>query len=954
MTSWIQIDCPRCRRRLRCAVPPSVGDRVPAGGGPQRLRLRCGHCAKLFTIRRRAPEAPAPVVPPRAPAVPQAPKTTELPQPPEPPEAPELPEASEFPEAPETAVAPPSPSAVQAPAASQPAAAPQSTAAAPQPVAAPARAPAYIRRRPFRSLDPEVQSRRRFLRRLALGLSLVVVLAALGWWWWQREPAPTVAPPPSAEDPAVVAVLPWQALAPGAPRDWLSTALARMAAAELEASGVPRVVSGAEVARVAGELGRDSWGPGQDLASTARNLGVGRLLVGTYGRATEDPSARVLRLELLDATGRSLAAAEERSDVGTGTGARGDGGDLAGVVRRLTAAVAAESGTILEGAPPTDGGAALTPSSFTALEPYTKGLDDLDRGDPGSARAHLLLASAAAPDSAEVQRALAEAWGQLGYRRRSGELADKALARGQDLPRRWRLRTTAEKARWSGPPASAANLYRQLRQERPRDLQLALDELRLRLQAEDAEGAALVVQELQALPVPDRNDPRVDLAASALARLREDAEAQGRHAAAALTEARARGALTWQGAAYLALAEAALHQGRLEEADQNITLVRRLYRDLDDPRGQGRAALAGALAATFRLDAPGAEELFQTAKNTLRRTGDLPAVAEVLLQRGRALEQLEQPERAAESYQEALELREELGDVLGTVEVQRARGGLLRRGGDLRGAEGALREALAVPELAQNPALEAALQLELATVLSARERFVPAQRALGRVLELASAGDLADLAARAHGGLAELELLGGNTAAARGHHEAALAIYRDLEDEEHIAETRLALAALDLAAGRAAAAQAVAAGLIERFQELAVPDGLLAARVLRARCLMALADLAEARTVLSAAAASLGPDSPAPLHLEVALADARLVAAEGDPRRAVRILQQLLAETVTTAATGPSLEVRLALGEMELQADLAAAGRARLRAVREDAEARGYPWIAQRAGEALE
>jgi tetratricopeptide (TPR) repeat protein len=785
---------------------------------------------------------------------------------------------------------------------------------------------------------------------------LVALVAALAWWWWQQDPAPTVAPPPSPEDPAVVAVLPWQSLQPGSPRDWLSTALGRMVAAELDASGVPRVVAGAEVERVARELGRDSWGPGRDLTPTARNLGVGRLLVGTFGSGAEGSPGMVLRLEMVDATGQPLAAAQER--VGTGTE------ELAGAVRRLTAAVVAESGTALEGEPPSNGGAALAPSSITALEPYTRGLDELDEGDPGSARAHLLLAAAAAPESAEVQRALAETWGQLGYRQRSGELVDKALARGGDLPRRWRLRATAEKARWSGPPAAAANLYRQLRQERPRDLHLALVELRLRLQAEDAEGAALVIEELQALPEPERDDPRVDLGASALGRLRQDAEAQGRHAAAALTEARARGALTWQAAAHLALAEAALHEGRLEEADASIALARRLYRDLDDPRGQGRAALAGALAATFRLDSSGAEEQFQTAKNTFRRAGDLPEVAEVLLQRGRALEQLEQPERAAESYQEALELREELGDAVGMVEVQRARGGLLRRGGDLRGAEGALRAALAVPDLEPDPPLEAALQLELAAVLSARERFEPARQALERALELASsvpattgaspaAGGSGALAARAHAGLAELELLSANPVAARGHQEAALALYQGLGDEESIARTRLALAALDLAAGRAAAAQAVTAGLVETFQELAVPDGLLAARVLRSRCLMALGDLAEARTVLSTAAASLGPDSPASLRLAVSLADARLVGAEGDPRRAVRILQQLLAETVTTAATGPSLEVRLALGEMELESDLAAAGRARLRAVREDAEARGYPWIAQRAEEAL-
>ncbi|MCB1058478.1 MAG: tetratricopeptide repeat protein, partial [Acidobacteria bacterium] len=319
------------------------------------------------------------------------------------------------------------------------------------------------------------------------------------------------------------------------------------------------------------------------------------------------------------------------------------------------------------------------------------------------------------------------------------------------------------------------------------------------------------------------------------------------------------------------------------------------------------------------------------------------------------------PERGLDAFAKAFDLAEELGDRTGQVQALRARSDLFLRGGDARAAEGELRRAGQLldgaGELTGSAAVEqsARVQLELGSVLVARERFGPAQAAYQRSLDIArdSAVDLRGTVAAAHAGLAELALQEGELGTAREHQEAALALRRELGAPLEVARVRLALASLDLAAGKAEAAAETAAELESVFLEASDSPGLLAARVLRARALTGLGETLEARREVSAAASMLGTGTPPELGLAVSLADARLVAAEGDPRRAVRILQQQLAESVTTERMGPSLELRLALGELELAGDLEAAGRSRLRSVREDAAAAGYLWIARRAEAAL-
>lgn len=822
-----------------------------------------------------------------------------------------------------------------------------------EPGAAPAvpSAPAYVRRRPFRGLSPEARARRR-RRRVGLAAFAVLALLAASWWWTSRPRAPRPVEPPTAEDAGLVAVLPWSGLGAAPADEWLGAALTRMTALECVAAGVPRVVAGAEVTRATRELG--GLEDGRAFEALALHLGAGRLLDGRWERATDEPRTLALELRMVDAAGGELAAATAR--------APSDG--LAAAVSALVAEVLAASATRVAGAPAGPAGAALAPADPTALEPYARGIADLERGDPGSARAYLRQAVAVAPRSAEVARAEAEAWGRLGHVAPAAERAARALELGAQLPPVWKLNAAAEAARWRREPARAATLYRRLREVRPRQLEHALAEVEMRLAAGDLSGAAGVVATLRTLPPPDGEDPRIELAAAAVAGAEGDGMEQLHAGAAALTQARARQARGWQAEAHLAMAEAALRGRRLAEAEESVLLARRLYRGLGDARGLARAALAQAQIEAARDHAAAAEDSFQSALAGFRRAGDLGAAAELLERRALALADLDQPQRALDGYGEAVELRRELGDRAGQVAALRGRAALALALGDARAAESDLRLALSrlggddaaelggsEPRPAVEAELEAEVRLDLSAVLTLRERFPPARLAAEHALGLA--GDGTRVAARAHLQLAELDLVAGALAAAREHREAALAIYRSLGDAEAAARARLSLAELDLAAGRAASARRSADELIPSFRQAGSAGGLLAAQLLAVRARTELGELSEARRALSAAAAAVGDETASELALAVSLADAQLIAAEGDPMRAVRVLQRALTEAMAEDASGSALELRLALGEIELGSELAVAGRTRLAAVREDAEARGYVWVAQRADAAL-
>jgi hypothetical protein len=112
----------------------------------------------------------------------------------------------------------------------------------------------------------------------------------------------------------------------------------------------------------------------------------------------------------------------------------------------------------------------------------------------------------------------------------------------------------------------------------------------------------------------------------------------------------------------------------------------------------------------------------------------------------------------------------------------------------------------------------------------------------------------------------------------------------------------------------------------------------------------------EARKASAPAEEAAGKSEKQHVKLAAAAMTARLRAASGAPRdvaAALRALDSVRAEAVRAGFVKEQLEASLELGELEIRSGRAAAGRARLRTLAREAQAKGLGLVARRAERAL-
>lgn len=194
----------------------------------------------------------------------------------------------------------------------------------------------------------------------------------------------------------------------------------------------------------------------------------------------------------------------------------------------------------------------------------------------------------------------------------------------------------------------------------------------------------------------------------------------------------------------------------------------------------------------------------------------------------------------------------------------------------------------------------------------------------------------------------------GDLGAARTHHEEALAIREELGVKLDAAESRVSLAEVSLEEGRGAEVEGVIRDAAEEFAAQKAADREAMAYELLGRVLLARNRSREARAAVDRASTLAADGQNRLLRLEVAITEARVRAAEGPQSEAVKVLESLIDEAKEIGAVGVGLEARLALGEIEIASGKSEQGRARLREVQKDAEARGFGLIARKAARHLE
>ncbi|HEY6324857.1 MAG TPA: tetratricopeptide repeat protein, partial [Thermoanaerobaculia bacterium] len=655
-----------------------------------------------------------------------------------------------------------------------------------------------------------------------------------------------------------VAVFGFKDLSGAADTAWLSPALAEMLSTELGAGGALRIVAGEDVARVRLELGlgqpeslaRDT------LARVRTLLGSDALVIGSYLVAGPSAVNRPIRLDLRlqDArTGETTTLVETGTEAGLFQLVAKAGERLR---RELRAGAAAP-------------GRPAVAASPEAARLYAEGMERLHLFDPVGARALLARAVAADPGSAAAHSGLAAAWAALGYDGKARGEARAAYELSANLPAADRMLIEGRYREAIGEWNQAVDLYRRLYVLYPDSLDYGLRLAAAQIAAGRPQDALATANALRALPEPSRDDPRIDLAEATAAGARSDFLRQHGAAGRAAGRAATLGASLLVAQARLLDCRALRNLGRAEEALAACAEGQRLYAAAGDRSGVAEALTHAANVRFDRGDLPGAQQLYEQALATYREIGGRGAEAGVLnniavvlrsqgeLDRARQLyEQVlviarELGSRDAESialnnlagvmlrrgdldgaaalYQQSLAIRHELGDAAGEAYALDNLGVALRRRGDLADARQRHDEALAIRRRTGQRIGEVASLNNLGSVLFDQGDLAGARRHFEEALAGSRAIGSQTSSAFALFGLGEVLARQGKLEEARRDHQAALGLRTGLGEKGNAAESRLALAELDLDASRsgptpparaalaaiAAAAEAVA-GELER------------------------------------------------------------------------------------------------------------------------------------------
>ncbi|HEY7214870.1 MAG TPA: protein kinase, partial [Thermoanaerobaculia bacterium] len=499
--------------------------------------------------------------------------------------------------------------------------------------------------------------RRAFPWQIALLVGLFLAFLAAAWFIKARpfksaNPATTRTGSSPSRPAAVpvalrpsVAVLPFDNLSDSGERSW-SSALFELLPLELAATGKLRVIPPDQVDRAVRDLASSDPAnlPASAVPRLRERLGADFLVSGTF---LAEPGKEPSRYDVLvrDArTGRPAA---------TFTGEE----SLDRLGRRLRAQLGAGELS------PVDEEAlrAALPSPEVAAA-YGEALDSLRRFDARHARDLLEKAVDAQPDHPLLRAALAAAWQDLGYRQEASRQANQAFTLASALRREDRLAIEARYHEVERDWDAAAASYEQILEIAPDDVEAGLRLAAVQVEAGRNAEAVAALDWLRRLPVPLREDPRIDLATAKAAAARRDLEQQKESAEKAIGKAEARGDRTLAAEARLQQGDALASLRDFDRAAQALTSAKQAFAAAENPRGTALAmrSLASIYAQEDRIAE--ARAAYDEMVRTFRAVGAEEEVARGLGQTANLYLGTGDLDQAASFYRKAIDVAHRIGD----------------------------------------------------------------------------------------------------------------------------------------------------------------------------------------------------------------------------------------------------------------------------------------------------
>jgi DNA-binding winged helix-turn-helix (wHTH) protein/tetratricopeptide (TPR) repeat protein len=760
----------------------------------------------------------------------------------------------------------------------------------------------------FQFMDLRTPAGKRRLYGLAAALAIAVVAALV--YARTRQPVVLGGSANSVSTRQSVAVLGFTNLSGDPHEAWLSTAFSDWLTTELTAGEQVRAIPAESVARMKMELSLpevDSLGR-ESLIRIRRNLGTDLVIAGSYAMLGTKSDGQIrLDLRLQDTrSGETLDAISE-------TGMEAHLLDLvsrAGQhlreklgVRAATREEAAEVATAL-------------PTKSETARLYSEGLAHLRAFDALRARDLLLRAIVVEPNYALSHAALATAWEQLGYDENAKSEAKKAFDLSSNLSRAERLLVEGRYHETSREWEKAAGIYRALFEFFPDNLDYGLALANGEYRANKWKDTLDTVEALRHLPVPLRDDARIDFLEEDASRSLGDTKRSEAAVARAAEKAKAAGASLLLARARKDQAWLYENLGRFAEVEGPVREAKQLYTAANDRAGVATATTIGAIALQNQGDYFGAKKAFEEGLALYRQIGYRTGQAGEDNNIGDLLIHLGDLEGARHSSEAALSIYHEVGDQNGEA---LAMNGL----GDVYLALGNRQKAKEVYESS----------LEICRRIGNRGREAVALGGIGRIHRLE--GDLAQ---------------------ALKEETEARGMFEDIGDKTEVAHADLYLAELFLDDGKDAQAATSARQAAEIFEANKAANEKAAAKLILARTLLAGGRIEEAGKNVDQVMRVATETHNRELELSVTVTGARVRAASKNPRdvgEAVARLKRVIGEASAAGFANDAYEGRLALGEIELRSGNQTAGRMHLEALEKDAATAGFQLIAHRAASAL-
>jgi tetratricopeptide (TPR) repeat protein len=779
--------------------------------------------------------------------------------------------------------------------------------------------------------------RRRWLVGGAAAL-LAFVAAFGGWWHWHRRGSGRASATAAAR--RSVMVLGFQNLSKRPDSAWLSTALAEMLDSELGQGGRLRSIGGEEAARVKGELGLghlDVFGR-EALERIRRDVDADLVLVGSYVTLDED-LRRQLRIDLRVFDTASGEAVAQVADAGREA-------ELFDLVVRIGRTLRTQLGVADAHAKDEGQVRATLPANVEAARAYAEGLNSLRLQDATTARERLGQAIALESTHALSHVAQARAWSALGYDEHAQEEARRAVDLATGMPREQRLFVAAYNYKVMHDWPKAIEAYKTLLDFFPDNVEYGIGLAEVQWLGQRASDALETINRLRALPAPQRDDPRIDLARvealAAMTRNQQVAEA----AEQTIQKATARGADSIVASAARLQSVAYERMGQCDKAVEAARRAKVTFERLEDRRGMAQANEALIHCQRERGDSADALRLANETLRISEELGDrrgtaaaLNSVAGTLSSMGHSTEAIARWERAADIAREINDVGR-LNIVLGNLAGARA------DRGDLEGARHAFEEAIGQRRQLDERSHLSHLLIVYADLLSDMGEPVAALKAVEESMAIAREINERDKIAHLMSMRASLRLMSGDFEGARNSIAESVRMHESAGQPLGVTACKQELADIEIEAGRLDVAESLLREILAGAGEAHRPSLLSNLHEQFARLFLAKGQPTDARAEIAASTAAAPPLVSFGTRQAMTLTRARIEGALGESAAARRRLGTVIAECRRAHFVDLELEARLALLQL---ANRGATAQAEARALSSEANRRGMLLLANKA-----